>query len=151
MVVPSACDMPTPFNANVPVPTETVPTLIAPDVLTDTLFAPLFDNAIAPVKLLLAFANVMAFAPAVKLDVLDAVSAPLCVSAPPVVTVNAPLMVDVPNSNALVSRKLTAAPLPINTVVKSLPEFAKVMSLLDPAVNVAVLPDALATIVVSAT
>src|SRR3990167_7144978 len=137
MVVPSACDMPTPFNANVPVPTETVPTLIAPDVLTDTLFAPLFDNAIAPVKLLLAFANVMAFAPAVKLDVLDAVSAPLCVMAPAVVTSNVPDIVDAPKINAPASTIFTLLPDVIATVEKSLVEVSKVILFADPAASVA--------------
>src|SRR3990167_8315620 len=135
MVVPSACDMPTPFNANVPVPTETVPTLIAPDVLTDTLFAPLFDNAIAHVKLLLAFANVMAFAPAVKLDVLDAVSAPLCVMAPAVVTSNVPVIVEAANSKALASFNVTLLPVVIPTLEKVFAA-SSVILFVDPAASV---------------
>jgi len=49
-----------------------------------TLLAPEFVSVIAPVKLLVTVFNVIAFAPAVKLEVPGTVSAPFCVMAPPV-------------------------------------------------------------------
>ena len=57
---------------------------------SEALFAPLLDNATAPVKLLLVFVNVMALAPALKFDVPDTVIAPDCVNAPVFVIVKLP-------------------------------------------------------------
>jgi hypothetical protein len=53
--------------------------------VTDALLLePLLESDTAPVKLLPAVVNVIAFAPAVKLDVPDTVNVPFCVM-PPVV------------------------------------------------------------------
>ena len=60
-----------------------MPICNAPLLVTATAFAPLFDKDTAPVKLLLALVNVIALAPAEKLEVPGTVSAPVCVRVPP--------------------------------------------------------------------
>ena len=56
--------------------------MVAMLFVTLTLFAPLLDKVIAPVKAFPAFVKVMALAPALKLEVPGTVIAPLSVIAP---------------------------------------------------------------------
>jgi len=63
-------------------PTDEAASDVAILLRNETLFAPLFDKVIAPVKLLLALANVIAFAPAVKLDAPGINNALVCEIAP---------------------------------------------------------------------
>ncbi|OQB37111.1 MAG: hypothetical protein BWY09_01701 [Candidatus Hydrogenedentes bacterium ADurb.Bin179] len=79
-----------------------------------------------PMKLLEPFASVMscglfsAFL-AVRPVAPDTVSAPVCVSAPPVCTVRLPLIEDAPSSKAFVSSRFTSFPAAMETApVKSL-------------------------------
>jgi hypothetical protein len=75
------CVIPTPVKLSVPVPTDEVPMLNAL-LMSDTLFAPLFESDTAPVNTFALF-NVIALAPAVKLDVPGTVRIPVWVIAPP--------------------------------------------------------------------
>ena len=57
-------------------PIADVPILSAPPETLTSFVAPLFESEIAPVNELLVFVNVIAFAPALKLDVPLAVITP---------------------------------------------------------------------------
>ena len=92
-------------------PTPTVPKSIAFASVTCAWFPPpLLLKLTAPVKSFVASVRVIAFAPAVKLDVVDAVIAPVWVIAPPAVTARAAVAVVAARSIALVSSKVTVEP-----------------------------------------
>jgi hypothetical protein len=80
-VILPVCVIPTPVKLSVPVPTDEVPMLNAPLLVTDTLFAPLFESETAPVKTFALF-NVIALPPTVKLDAPGTVRIPVWVIAP---------------------------------------------------------------------
>ena len=108
-----------------------LPTLdVASDVATVfvTEAATLFDNVIAPDKLLLKF-KVIALAPAVKLDVPDTVNAPVCVIAPLLEVMLKLPTLDAANDVAILLVKDTVLALPV--LVKLM---APVKLLLEPKV-----------------
>lgn len=81
-VMAPVCVMAPPeVRASVPVPTLDVPMTRAPLLVKATLLAPELESETAPVKAL-AEVKVMAFAPALKLEVPGTVRAPVCVIAP---------------------------------------------------------------------
>ena len=63
-----------------------------------TLFVPVLLTVTAPVKALLCV-RVIAFAPALKLEVPETVSTPVCVMAPEDITIKLLPIVDVPKTN----------------------------------------------------
>ena len=146
---------PAAFTVKAPVPTFTVPRINALVSVTCTAFAPLFESTTDPVKSL-AFASVIAFAPAVK-EAVPAPAAcvivvtPLWLIAPAAFTVKAPVPTfTVPRINALVSVTCTAfAPLfeRVTAPVKSL-AFASVIAFA-PVVKEAVPAPAACVIVVT--
>src|SRR5580658_6124161 len=89
-IAPVSVMLPPALTVNVPLPTLLAPRLSAPLLVSETLFAPLLLRLTAPVKLF-AWFNVIALAPALKLAAPDAAIAPVCVIAPPALTVNVPL------------------------------------------------------------
>ena len=81
------------FKVSAPEPTLEVPMTKAFASVTVTLFAPELLNKTEPVKSLLALFKVITFAPTLKLALpaLAAwVMAPLCVKAPPAMTIKLP-------------------------------------------------------------
>src|SRR5580658_2865925 len=89
-IAPVSVMLPPALTVNVPLPTLLAPRLSAPLLVSETLFAPLLLRLTAPVKLF-AWFSVIALAPALKLAAPDAAIAPVCVIAPPALTVNVPL------------------------------------------------------------
>ena len=96
----------------------------------------------APVKVLAALSRVMLLAaPAVRLVVVPIDSTPLWVSAPPVVTASAPVMLMAPSTKALRSRRVRFSPLVTPTApVKSLPALSSSTLLPAPGVRLVVVP-----------
>ena len=92
-MTPDCVILPADVNFKVPVPTSTVPNTNAALLTRSTLFAPLFESDTAPVNTLFCV-KVIAFAPAVKPDVPSTSSTPVCVMAPPAVTLKSPVMVN---------------------------------------------------------
>ena len=80
-VMTPVCEILPPAVNDKSCPMLEVPMTNALLLTTVTLFAPLFDNDTAPVKLF-ACVKVIAFAPAEKLDVPGTINAPVCVIAP---------------------------------------------------------------------
>jgi len=76
IAVLAACVMPTPVMFKVPVPTPMLPKLRAEPFVRETLPLPLLESVTAPVKALFCV-KVMAWAPAVKLEVPGTVIAPV--------------------------------------------------------------------------
>ncbi len=101
---------PKPVNPNVPVPTLEESILNARVFVTATLLAPLLLRETAPVKALFCV-NVIACAPAVKLDVPGMVNTPVWVILPAVVTLRLPLVDNVTAGNEI--------PPPVKLIVKS--------------------------------
>ena len=95
----------------VPEPTEEVPMAKALPLIRETALAPLLLRETAPVKALLCV-RVMEFAPAVKLEKPGTVKTPVCVMAPPEMTVKFCPIVEAANCSAPLVVKATAlAPL----------------------------------------
>lgn len=90
VIAPDCVIAPPDVNDSVPLPTLDVPMIRAILFVKATLFAPLLESDTAPVNALLAWLNVIALAPAEKLDVPDAVIAPDCVMAPVFASVKLP-------------------------------------------------------------
>ena len=89
IAVLAACVMLTPLMFKVPVPTPMLPKLRVEPLVRETLLLPLLDRETVPVNALLSV-KVMAFDPAVKLEVPGTVKTPVWVIAPPAVATKLP-------------------------------------------------------------
>lgn len=129
VVVPVTAKAPLWVNAP-PVVTPNVPeTVLAPSTNAPaSVRLTLFPEVIPTVlKLLVLVSKVMLLPePATKVVTPVTAKAPLCVNAPPVVTPNVPETVLAPKTKALVSRRLTLAPVIPTAPVKSLLALFKV-------------------------
>ena len=102
-------------------PTVTVPSSSAFASVNATSLVPLLLRLTAPLKSFEAFVKVIAFAPAVKLDAKSASIAPVCVIAPPLVTLKSPVAVIPVMAVAVVSCNVTAAPVKVTAPLRSFP------------------------------
>src|SRR5260221_2552400 len=113
-----------PVDIAVSVPPTLPPTDKALASVIDALFAaPVVVKVTAPMKSFAGFVSVMLFAPALMLEVVPTLSAPLCVTAPPLVVLSA--------LATLVAPKSVVVPLVVVRVVPVDPA-----TLTDPAVPV---------------
>ena len=125
------------MRESVPVPTEEVPKIRAPESVKATLKLPLLLSETAPVKALYCV-RVMAFAPVVKEEVPPTVKMPFCVKVPELIIKFCPMVEAAKSSAPLLVSETLLVPLleSVTAPVKAL-LWVKVMALL-PAVKLAV-------------